>query len=98
MKRLLILAVAFAFACASDAFYPFPDGIEQAVFGLGCFWGAEKRMAALDGVNIDEAIKNATFAAPAAASATPRLHEKANLSEVPMMAPQGRKQQGRSTP
>ncbi len=22
---------------------PFPDGLEQAVFGLGCFWGAERR-------------------------------------------------------
>jgi peptide-methionine (S)-S-oxide reductase len=21
---------------------PFPDGLEQAMFGLGCFWGAEK--------------------------------------------------------
>ena len=21
---------------------PFPDGMEQAVFGMGCFWGAEK--------------------------------------------------------
>ena len=21
---------------------PFPDGLEQAVFGMGCFWGAEK--------------------------------------------------------
>jgi len=21
---------------------PFPDGFEQAIFGLGCFWGAEK--------------------------------------------------------
>ncbi|HST55289.1 MAG TPA: peptide-methionine (S)-S-oxide reductase MsrA [Solirubrobacteraceae bacterium] len=21
---------------------PFPDGVEQAVFGLGCFWGAER--------------------------------------------------------
>ncbi len=22
---------------------PFPDGMEQAMFGLGCFWGAERR-------------------------------------------------------
>src|SRR5258705_9528772 len=21
---------------------PFPDGMQQAVFGMGCFWGAEK--------------------------------------------------------
>src|SRR3954468_11534035 len=21
---------------------PFPDGLEQAIFGLGCFWGAER--------------------------------------------------------
>lgn len=29
---------------------PFPDGLEQAVFGLGCFWGAERRFWQLDGV------------------------------------------------
>ncbi|MGX9080370.1 hypothetical protein ACWTQY_31410, partial [Klebsiella pneumoniae] len=22
---------------------PFPAGLQQAVFGLGCFWGAERR-------------------------------------------------------
>ncbi|HVM54528.1 MAG TPA: peptide-methionine (S)-S-oxide reductase MsrA [Acidimicrobiales bacterium] len=29
---------------------PFPDGMEQAVFGLGCFWGAERKFWPLDGV------------------------------------------------
>jgi peptide-methionine (S)-S-oxide reductase len=29
---------------------PFPDGLEQAVFGLGCFWGAERKLWQLDGV------------------------------------------------
>jgi peptide-methionine (S)-S-oxide reductase len=22
---------------------PFPEGLEQAVFGMGCFWGADRR-------------------------------------------------------
>jgi peptide-methionine (S)-S-oxide reductase len=29
---------------------PFPEGLEQAVFGLGCFWGAEKAFWNLEGV------------------------------------------------
>lgn len=29
---------------------PFPEGMEQALFGLGCFWGAEKKFWQLDGV------------------------------------------------
>ena len=29
---------------------PFPEGMEQAVFGLGCFWGAERKFWELDGV------------------------------------------------
>lgn len=29
---------------------PFPDGLQQAVFGLGCFWGAERCFWQLDGV------------------------------------------------
>ena len=29
---------------------PFPDGAERAIFGLGCFWGAERVFWQLDGV------------------------------------------------
>ena len=29
---------------------PFPDDTEQALFGMGCFWGAERRFWELDGV------------------------------------------------
>jgi len=29
---------------------PFPDGLEQVVLGLGCFWGAERIFWELDGV------------------------------------------------
>jgi len=29
---------------------PFPDGLEQVIFGLGCFWGAERKFWQLKGV------------------------------------------------
>jgi peptide-methionine (S)-S-oxide reductase len=29
---------------------PFPEGMETALFGLGCFWGAERKFWQLDGV------------------------------------------------
>jgi len=29
---------------------PFPDGIEIAIFGMGCFWGVERKFWQLDGV------------------------------------------------
>ena len=29
---------------------PFPAGLDQAMFGMGCFWGAEKKFWALPGV------------------------------------------------
>ena len=31
---------------------PFPDGYGQAVFGMGCFWGAEKDFWSLPGVYV----------------------------------------------
>jgi len=29
---------------------PFPEGTERAIFGMGCFWGAERKFWELDGV------------------------------------------------
>src|SRR5688572_28387511 len=29
---------------------PFPEGLQQAVFGMGCFWGAERKFWQLPGV------------------------------------------------
>ncbi len=29
---------------------PFPEGLKQALFGLGCFWGAERKFWVLEGV------------------------------------------------
>jgi len=29
---------------------PFPDHLQQAIFGLGCFWGAERKFWEMDGV------------------------------------------------
>ena len=30
---------------------PFPEGLAQALFGLGCFWGAERKFWELEGVH-----------------------------------------------
>ncbi|MBK8176411.1 MAG: peptide-methionine (S)-S-oxide reductase MsrA [Rhodospirillales bacterium] len=29
---------------------PFPEGLQQAIFGLGCFWGAERKFWTVSGV------------------------------------------------
>ena len=30
---------------------PFPEGLNQAIFGMGCFWGVEKKFWLLEGVH-----------------------------------------------
>ncbi|MBI1187331.1 MAG: peptide-methionine (S)-S-oxide reductase MsrA [Alphaproteobacteria bacterium] len=34
---------------------PYPDGLEEAVFGLGCFWGAERKFWQTPGVYVTAA-------------------------------------------
>ena len=46
--RLLVPAAHFVNGHQLEA--PFPDGLELAMFGLGCFWGAERKFWQLDGV------------------------------------------------
>ena len=29
---------------------PFPDGLQRALFGMGCFWGAEKKFWSVPGI------------------------------------------------
>jgi peptide-methionine (S)-S-oxide reductase len=31
---------------------PYPEGSEQVVLGMGCFWGAERKLWSLDGVHV----------------------------------------------
>ena len=38
------------FVNGSEMKPPFPAGLETAVFGMGCFWGVEKRFWELEGV------------------------------------------------
>jgi peptide-methionine (S)-S-oxide reductase len=38
------------FVSGNPLYGPWPDGYETAVFGLGCFWGAERRFWETDGV------------------------------------------------
>jgi peptide-methionine (S)-S-oxide reductase len=39
------------FALGTRLIPPFPEGSEQAVFGMGCFWGAERLFWGLPGVH-----------------------------------------------
>ena len=38
------------FVLGNSMVAPWPDSMQTAVFGLGCFWGAERKFWQLDGV------------------------------------------------
>ena len=40
------------FVNGADLKGPYPDGMETAIFGLGCFWGAERKFWQLPGVHV----------------------------------------------
>ncbi len=39
------------FVLGTSLYPPFPDGTEQAIFGMGCFWGAERIFWQIPGVS-----------------------------------------------
>ena len=40
------------FVSGNSIHAPYPEGMEQAMFGLGCFWGAERKFWELEGVHV----------------------------------------------
>jgi hypothetical protein len=53
---------------------PFPEGTERAVFGMGCFWGAERMFWRAPGIY--------TTAVGYACSSDPRVHFGLGASKV----------------
>ena len=51
-RRIPVAAQHFVLGTPLDA--PVPDGLEEIVFGLGCFWGAERMFWETDGVYVTE--------------------------------------------
>jgi len=47
-----ITVPAFHFVNGRRLEPPYPEGLEMAMFGLGCFWGAERRFWERDGVHV----------------------------------------------
>ena len=43
------------FVNGADLKGPYPEGMETAIFGLGCFWGAERKFWQLPGVHVTAA-------------------------------------------
>ena len=40
------------FVSGNELHGPYPDGTELAMFGMGCFWGVERKFWQLDGVHV----------------------------------------------
>jgi peptide-methionine (S)-S-oxide reductase len=51
-RRIPVADRHFVLGTPLDA--PVPDGLEEIVFGLGCFWGAERKFWETDGVYVTE--------------------------------------------
>ncbi len=47
-----VLSKANHFVNTQSLFPPFPEGYRKALFGMGCFWGAERRFWQLPGVHV----------------------------------------------
>ena len=40
------------FISGNELHAPYPEGMELAMFGMGCFWGVERKFWSLDGVHV----------------------------------------------
>ena len=48
----MLAKISAHYISGHNMFEAYPDGMEQAMFGLGCFWGAERIFWKLDGVYV----------------------------------------------
>ncbi len=49
-RDMQMLVPAKHFVLGTDMVAPWPDGIQVAIFGMGCFWGAERKFWQAEGV------------------------------------------------
>ena len=49
-RKAKMSVVDFHYVNGNPIKFPFPEGVETAMFGLGCFWGVERKFWQLEGV------------------------------------------------
>lgn len=49
-RDMQMLVPAKHFVLGTDMVAPWPDGLQVAIFGMGCFWGAERKFWQAEGV------------------------------------------------